>query len=154
MGQYLYEAVYQGERVALKLGDIWQYPELEKEMLCEAEIYISLKKLQGRTIPKLKGYGYTAGGLFAIVTDIAGSPIKAEDMNNEQCNKAVVNALAQIHKHGILHGDIRRDNILVKPARNRIKVSIIDFGFSRKILDEGEAQREMMALKKMLGSSS
>ena len=145
--------MYQGERVALKLGDIWRYPELEKEMLCEAEIYISLKKLQGRTIPKLKGYRYTASGLFAIVTDIAGSPIKAEDMNNEQCNKAAVNALAEIQKHGILHGDIRRDNIL-KHARNRINVSIIDFGFSRKILDEGEAQREMIALKKMLGSSS
>ena len=81
--------MYQGEWVALKLGDIWQYPELEKEMHCEAEIYISLRKLQGRTIPKLKAYGYSAGGLFAIATEIAGSPIKAEDMKNEQCNKAV-----------------------------------------------------------------
>ena len=68
--------------------------------------------------------------------------------------RRLVNALATIHKHGILHGDIHHDNILVKPARNRTKVSIIDFCLSRKILDKGEAQREMMALKMMLDKAS
>ena len=32
-----------------------------------------LGMLQGHEIPKLKGFGYTAGGLFLIATDIAGS---------------------------------------------------------------------------------
>lgn len=55
----VYEAIFQGEKVALKLGDIWQRPELEREMLNEVETYIYLGMLQGHAIPKLKGCGYT-----------------------------------------------------------------------------------------------
>ena len=47
-------------------------------MMNEANIYIFLEELQGITIPKLKAFVYTAGGLFAIATEVAGSPVKVE----------------------------------------------------------------------------
>ena len=48
-------------------------------MVTKVKIYMSLEQLQGRTIPKPKGAGYTAGGLFAIATGIAGSQTEAEE---------------------------------------------------------------------------
>ncbi|RUS26934.1 hypothetical protein BC938DRAFT_483916, partial [Jimgerdemannia flammicorona] len=72
----VFKAVLRGEEVALKLCDLWQCPGYEEEMLTEAKTYMALEQLQGRTIPKLKGAGYTAGGLFAIATEIMGSPIE------------------------------------------------------------------------------
>jgi hypothetical protein len=59
----VFRAVFRGEEVAVKLCDLWQHPDYEKEMLTEAKAYMCLEQLQGRTIPKLKGVGYTAGRL-------------------------------------------------------------------------------------------
>ena len=47
-------------------------------MLTETGTYFALSELQGRVIPRLKGAGYTAGGLFALVTEFAGSPIQSK----------------------------------------------------------------------------
>ena len=71
----VYEAILHGDRVAMKIGDIWKYPKIEDEMMNEAKIYMLLEKLQGITIPKLKGFGYTGGGLLALSTEISGSPV-------------------------------------------------------------------------------
>ena len=60
----VYEAIFQGEKAALKLGDIWQRPELEREMLNEVETYIYLGMFQGHAIPKLKGVGIRLGVCF------------------------------------------------------------------------------------------
>lgn len=60
----VFKNVLRGEKVAFKLCDLWQYPEYEKEMLTEVKTYMFLEQLQGRTIPKLKGAGYTAGGVL------------------------------------------------------------------------------------------
>ena len=55
------EAILHGEKVALKICDLWTYPDCEKELLNEVKVYHALKDLQGYCIPRLKGAGYTAG---------------------------------------------------------------------------------------------
>lgn len=146
----VFKAVLRGEKVAFKLCDLWQYPEYEKEMLTEVKTYMSLEQLQGRTVPKLKGAGYTAGGFFAIATEIAGSPIEVEELSDQERNETV-KALSNIHDHGILHKDICPENILIQRHRYGFKVVFIDFAFSERVSNKEEPKKEMAILKMMLG---
>ena len=146
----VYKAVLRGEEVAYKLCDLWKHPEYEKELLNEAKTYMDLEKLQGRTIPKLKGIGYTAGGFMAFATEIAGSPIKAEELSDQERNE-IVTALSGIHSHGILHNDISLENILIQRHCDGFKVMFIDFAFSKRVSNKGKARREMARLRWMLG---
>lgn len=146
----VFEAVLRGEKVAFKLCDLWQYPEYEKEIFTEVKTYMSLEQLQGRTIPKLKGAGYTAGGFFAIATEIAGSPIEVEELSDQERNE-IVKALSDIHDHGILHKDIRPENILIQRHRDGFKAMFIDFAFSKRVSNKEEPKKETAILKMMLG---
>lgn len=55
--------------------------------------------------------------------------------------RQLANALAHLHGHGWLHGDLKPDNILIKPDH---KIVLIDFGNARKI--GKEAAHESSAL--------
>jgi serine/threonine protein kinase len=138
------------ERELIKLTDLWQHPELHEEMLREARAYVELGKLQGHGIPKLKGVGYTAGGLFALMTEFGGSPIEVENLNDKM-REMIVGVLASIHGEGFLHGDLRCENILVEYCHDGPRITFIDFGFSRKFSSRKESEGEMAALKAMIG---
>jgi hypothetical protein len=144
-----FEGTLRGERVAIKLTDLWQYPVLHKEMLREARVYVKLGKLQGHGIPKLKGVGYTAGGLFALMTEFGGSPIQVENLDDKM-REMIVGVLANIHVEGYLHGDVRCENILVEYCQYGPRIRFIDFGFSRRISRRKQSVCEMVALKKMI----
>ena len=128
----VFKAILHGEVVALKICDLWQHPEYTKELLNEVKMYHALRELQGQCIPKFKGAGYTAGGLFAIATDIVGSPVEDMKSLNNQERLLIQTALSSIHRHGIVHNDIREDNILIKRYGSQFHASFIDFAFSKR----------------------
>ena len=146
----VYRAVLRGEEVAYKLCDLWKHPEYEKELLNEGKIYTLLKELQGRSIPKLKGIGYTSGGFMAIATEIAGSPILAKELSVQERDE-IIAVLSEIHDCGILHKDIGPQNILIHRHGDRFKVMFIDFSVSREFSEKKEARREMDELLTLLG---
>jgi serine/threonine protein kinase len=149
----VFEGTLRGEKVVIKLCDLWQHPELHKEMLREARTYVELGKLQGHGIPKLKGVGYTAGGLFALMTEFAGWPIKAENLDDKK-RQMIVGVLASIHAEGFLHGDLRCENILIEHYNDDPRITFIDFGFARKFSNHKQSESEMAALRKMIGFRS
>jgi tRNA A-37 threonylcarbamoyl transferase component Bud32 len=55
--------------------------------------------------------------------------------------------LKSIHRAGILHGDIRQENILVSDAG----VTIIDFGHSKLCDDKKAKDKELAQLHYLLG---
>lgn len=55
-------------------------------------------------------------------------------------------ALNAIHAFGMLHGDIRRDNILV-PKGGRRGVRFIDFGFARSTSSAEDCRKELAQLQ-------
>ena len=97
----VYEAIFHGDRVAVKIGDAWKFPAIEDEMINEAKNYMHSEKLQGITIPKLKGFGYTGGGLLALATEISGSPVRIENLCDEE-RYEVIKALSSLHDLGVL----------------------------------------------------
>ncbi|CAG8524670.1 11192_t:CDS:2 [Paraglomus occultum] len=65
-----------------------------------------------------------------------------------------VEALSKIHEHRVLHNDLRFDNILVHRINGKVKVSIIDFGFSKRTDNDEELSKEMAILTKLLHSAN
>jgi serine/threonine protein kinase len=65
-----------------------------------------------------------------------------------QISKSALSTLESIHRAGILHGDIRRENILIGDSG----VTIIDFGHSKQCHDDqGAKDEELACLRHFLG---
>ena len=97
--------------IALKSVDLSKAPSyVMEEMQKEVETYKDLTDIQGRYIPKLVCYGYYGGGMsFVIGMTIAGTSLSEHKITKQQKTRAI-NGLEEIHKHGILHNDIREEN--------------------------------------------
>jgi serine/threonine protein kinase len=56
--------------------------------------------------------------------------------------RQIADALDHIHRHGVLHGDLKPDNILVSTeaaqGRKRAAVKLLDFGLARRIEHAGD----------------
>ncbi|KAF8648911.1 hypothetical protein AX16_006133 [Volvariella volvacea WC 439] len=148
----VFKAVLHGEVVALKICDLWQHPDYEKELLNEVEVYHALKDLQGDCVPRFKGAGYTAGGLFIIATDIVGRPLEHAKSLSDEERQVIQRALLSIHRHGFIHNDIREDNILIERNGHQFYASLIDFAFSKKGCRR-DFRKEMGSLARLFGQS-
>jgi serine/threonine protein kinase len=98
----------------------------------EVQIYIEdLKDIQGKYIPKLACYGYYGGGwCYAIGTTIVGMHLSNDNKIPKQQKPRALKALDEIHKRGVLHNDIREENILLDNVGH---VYLIDFGMARRL---------------------
>ncbi|KAG9297288.1 hypothetical protein G9A89_006387 [Geosiphon pyriformis] len=142
---------FRGETIALKTVDLAKAPPyVLEEMQKEVEIYESLADIQGQYIPKLVCHGYYGGGMcFIIGLTIVGTPLDKHKITKQQSSRAL-KALEAIHKHDILHNDIREENILVDDSGD---IYLIDFGIAsradtkkkRKLFEE-----EQMKLSRLL----
>jgi serine/threonine protein kinase len=95
----------------------------------EVETYKDLADIQGKYIPKLVCYGYYGGGMsFVIGMTIVGTSLSEQKIKKRQKTRAI-KGLEAIHKHGILHNDIREENILINDNGD---IYLIDFGMASR----------------------
>jgi predicted Ser/Thr protein kinase len=133
---------FRGDMIALKSVDLSKAPSyVLEEMQKEVEIYKDLADIQGKYIPKLICYGYYGGGMsFVIGMTIVGTSLSEQKIKKRQKTRAI-KGLEAIHNHGILHNDIREENILINDNGD---IYLIDFGMAsredikkkRKLFDE------------------
>ncbi|GES76861.1 kinase-like domain-containing protein [Rhizophagus clarus] len=134
--------IFRGETITLKSVDLSKAPPyVLEEMQKEVEIYKDLANIQGKYIPKLVCYGYYGGGMsFVIGMTVVGTTLSDHKITKRQRSRAI-KGLEAIHKHGILHHDIREENILINDNGD---IYLIDFGMAsredtkkkRKLFDE------------------
>ena len=78
--------------------------------------------LQGVHIPKFLAEGTYHRGLAAfIATEAGGGPLSNEVLRSRpQIAEQVVQSLAAVHQHGVLHGDVQLHNFVVAPDNTAV----------------------------------
>ncbi|CAG8525632.1 4526_t:CDS:2 [Funneliformis mosseae] len=107
---------FRGNTIALKCADLSKTPHILKEMQQEVNIYKILSDIQGIHISNLLCYGFY-----------------------ERQRVMGLLALNAIHDRGVLHNDIREENILLDDTND--VVYLIDFGMARYHCDAKKSWR-------------
>jgi serine/threonine protein kinase len=116
-----YEAKNQ---LALKAIDLWKLSYMLSELHNEIVMYHILSDLQGVAIPRLVLHGYWEGDMYCIGFSLCGSvPETLSDFQKQ----SILTSIDAIHARGIVHNDIKKENILVDENGT---VVLIDFGFA------------------------
>jgi len=125
-----------GEQVAVKVlrQHLRADPEHRARLRQEAR---TLAILGNRAVCAWRGSGRCAGVDYLAMEFATGRPLRAQ-MDGCPLPPAVVlglgipigRALAAIHDHGVVHGDVKPENVLVSSS-GRIK--LLDFGLSRMV---------------------
>lgn len=129
-GIFIGENINTCEKVAIKL-------QLEDDAIIlrnEARMYNILNNISG--VPILKTFG-KKDNCYYIVIQLLGSTIERNISLNKVINLGVqlLEIIEKIHNCGIIHRDIKPDNILYS-LNNKTKIYIIDFGLAKYYLDE------------------
>lgn len=136
---YLCRDIESGERVAVKiLRPEYADAVAAERFLREVEL---VSKLDHPFIPKLVDTGLTAERPFYVMTFVDGEPLRKVIQQRRQVPvdetvsiaRAIINPLGYAHTSGIVHRDIKPDNIIVAEKG----VYVLDFGIARAILDAG-----------------
>ncbi|XP_015918975.1 uncharacterized protein [Parasteatoda tepidariorum] len=124
--------------------------ELDLELKNEDNIYKILKPLQGDIVPKIYFSGFMEGRHVIVMEYLEAQSINMlHHLSNEQKGAALA-ALEKIHQLGVLHGDIREENVLMHKCNDK-QAYIIDFGFATECNSFKAFAKEKQELKNILG---
>ncbi|KAG0269463.1 hypothetical protein DFQ27_003375 [Actinomortierella ambigua] len=148
-----YKARWQGRDVVLKKCDVWNEGSVAEELKNEASVYQKLQTLQGRYIPKLLLAGVADGVEMVLVTEFVGTDVN-QDLLDDSAQVKIQEAMSAIHELGVLHGDIRPENIVMQNHGSNAKFYFVDFGLSHFTEDKAELLEETENLNSLVRSMS
>ena len=134
------------EPVAVKI----QHKDILKVLRYEAKIYKLLQSVSG--VPNIRSYGLTNGYNYLVI-DYAG--ISLSELKLKRCElvkifSIIIKILKDIHDLGIIHRDIKPDNLLYKSDEQ--KVYLIDFGLSKSLFSKDNKHFEERKNRKLIGT--
>ncbi|KAG0275633.1 hypothetical protein BGZ96_003720 [Linnemannia gamsii] len=88
---------------------------------------------------------------MVLVTDFVGTEV-SQELLDDTAQRKIRGAMSAIHKLGVVHGDIRLQNIIMQDHGPGAKFYFVDFGFSRFTVDETELLDETANLNFLLRS--
>lgn len=159
IGQGSFGKVFRGkhirtnEEVAIKI----QFKSIINVLQHEAKIYKQLENSIG--IPTMRNYGYEDGFHYLII-DYLDKPLDKLTMTKPECLSFFIDAIKvieTIHKAGIIHRDIKPDNLMIKERNTNTttetpEIYIIDFGLSKWFLDSSGNHIKEKINKPMIGT--
>ncbi|GJJ76176.1 hypothetical protein EMPS_08535 [Entomortierella parvispora] len=144
-----FRATWKGMAVIVKKADLWRQPAVTQELESEERIYHLLKRLQGRYIPRMLVAGVLDGMEMILVTGHVGTDLRNERLDTSDRDK-IREALSALHNKGILHRDIRPENIVVNRDGESSRFFFIDFGLSGFTRNKKILERETKELEELL----
>ena len=110
--------------------------EVVSRFLNEAKI---ISRTDHPNIVKLYDYGEWENGLYIAMEFIRGTPLRKILMQQPFSLRRALDiilqtayALCHLHTHGVIHGDLKPENIIITDKGN---VKVIDFGIARCLSD-------------------
>lgn len=139
---------YYGRECVVKIIDTGKQKDLLELMQHEVAIYDQLSHLQGQGIPTLFGYGFIDHGnsFFLAMSEVKSARKPGSELLIGAHN-AAEQVLVNIHRAGLLHGDIRPENVLLYEDEDSWQACIIDFGLARCAESEEDLNTELAELK-------
>jgi hypothetical protein len=125
-----------GKDVALKICELNTFGDNEYHRLTLREEYKILKELNGRYVPNVYDYGEKDGLSYMAMEYLPHGTIKKLFANSGRsiCRVEymlhVAEALREIHNAGVLHLDLKPNNVLIREDGTP---ALIDFGISKRI---------------------
>ncbi|KAF3276386.1 hypothetical protein TWF970_006342 [Orbilia oligospora] len=116
-----------GTSVIVKMYDLYN----PKTILKYKKRYKHLSSLQGTHIPRLYVSGdHIDGGYGIVVLEDCGKEMNEHVFKDPATKEQAKKALLEIHRLGVLHGNIRRSNITYdkENGSDPLQIRIIDFG--------------------------
>jgi serine/threonine protein kinase len=136
---YLLKHKLNNECVAAKFVDISEYMKKADDIqkaLKEAQYMLTLDH---KNIVKLESVFILNNQLIIFMEHIAGGELKQcisnkstrfPEIDVKKIMKVLISAINYIHKHNIVHRDLKLENILLVNANDPFSIKIIDFGIS------------------------
>ena len=143
-----------GEVGALKMVELYKNEYLLKEILNEIKIYLGpLMDIQGIYTPKLLKFGILYEVFVFALTSLSGKSFAELDDITEREKQLAIEGLQAIHARGVMHGDVRIENIMVDRSKSirKSRVRWIDFAWSKTGRDSKDFNRELIELRSLLG---
>ena len=136
----VYEGTYKDKKVAIKAYQKIPYKKMSKSQ--KEDTLQEYKLMKGLTHPNVaRAFGfYEYKGSLALVMELAIGTLTTLIQNEVfrldtglQCQvlRQIAYGMQFIHKEGILHRDLKPDNVLVFRWSELVEVKITDFGESR-----------------------
>jgi hypothetical protein len=127
--------------VMCKVVDMFQNQTAIAALEAESRVYLALRHLQGRYIPKVYGYFNVWGILRLLALENVGEAL-SDDSISPSLRRKMRAALQHIHDAGYIHGDIERRNFCVKNG----VVFIVDLEYCQRTQDQKRMEAEMAAV--------
>ena len=107
---------------------------------------ILLKNLAHPNITRILGHGQDEKGKYIIreyvdgknLKEMLGKDTKLTDRQFLTIARQIIDAIYYLHAQGIVHGDIKPENILIPAELEKKFVKVTDFGLSRSIMNNFE----------------
>ena len=152
LGEGAFGKIYVGknintdEKVAVKL----QTDEGSILLRNEARIYNLLRDVKG--VPRLKIFG-KENGINYMVMQLLGKTVISNNNLNDVINIGIqiINIIRDIHNRGVIHRDIKPDNILYS-LNTKEQIYLIDFGLSLCYTDNNGRHISQRNSREIIGS--
>lgn len=148
LGESVWSTVYKvkdlrsGSIYALKL-----YQNLDSKTLYEkfsAEDMFIITKINHPNLVRVYNFGSFNNHIYSLSEFYAGSSLSEflfSEGSIDDLYRIIVQicyGLHELHRRGIIHKDLKPDNIMYRPEDGKIRVKILDFGFSKVDLEKSQ----------------
>lgn len=152
-GQFgkVYKGTYEGRQAAIKIYNfrVEENPDLHEALdnFCDIRQEAVVLSRTGQHPNVISFLGVAIRPKFCLVIELANQGTLKEVLRSQQINRIVIyrmaqqiaSAIAHLHSHGIIHRDLKSDNVLIfsLEADADINVKLADFGTANFISSVG-----------------